>query len=107
MTPFKVQCLPQLPLHRVIIRPVSSQHRHRGSADRSDQSRRRQGAGAQLDDVWASARHDTAVNSADCRAHGWTGRSDAQPCIRSLSVGDLVCTKDGRYFAVGRDIRSL
>ena len=29
--------------------------------------------GAQLDDVWASAQHDNAVNSANCRAHGRTG----------------------------------
>ena len=51
--------------------------------------------GTQLDDVWAAAQHCNAVNE-----HGWPGRPEVTLCVRSLSIGDVVETEDGRYFAV-------
>ena len=50
----------------------------------------------QLNEVWLATQHDNAGEG------GWTTNSDVRLCVRSLSIGDVIKTPDGIYFAVSR-----
>jgi len=50
-----------------------------------------------LNDVFAATQHDNAVNE-----HGWPGRPEVTLYVRSLSIGDVIKTTDGQFYAVDR-----